>query len=198
MDLSSLKKARPSKLVAHLEDGEERVISLPTGKAGKNVQWGTLESILEALNWELLEGFNEQNEVIYSLSQSSDSQDLIPRPDIFEPSREGELLKLLTEAQKMVLAETRESTKVLVDGYSQFIGLITDRIDHIEDKYMNLLELIERSMQENAEIRREVVESAESSIKSDSPVMTIISKLIENVPPDMISGLLGSGNNGVE
>jgi hypothetical protein len=170
-------------VIAHLEDGTTRDIPL---KASKK-KWAALESILDNLEWEWIEGQNENSECIFSFSKEeadleiSESDFDLPRFRV-EQNRDAQLLELLTAGQRMVLSEMRESQSVLISSYRDLADVLIDRVGHLEERHAQMIEVIDDT------VKSQVAQENSNMLEN------MVGKLIENINPNMVQGLLSSLN----
>ena len=170
-------------VVAHLEDGSSRDIPI---KASKK-KWSALESILDNLEWEWIEGQNEAGECIFSFSKEETDLELsetdfdLPRFKV-EQNRDAQLLELLTAGQRMVLSEMRESQAVLINSYRDLADVLIDRVGHLEEKHAQMIDDLETT------VKSQVAQENTNMFEN------MVGKLIENVNPTMVQGLLSALN----
>jgi len=80
----------------------------------------------------------------------------------------------------MVLSEMRESQSVLISSYRDLADVLIDRVGHLEERHAQMIDDLE------ATVKSQVAHENSNMFEN------MVGKLIENVNPNMVQGLLSA------
>jgi hypothetical protein len=190
--LDSIKTKDVDYIEAHLFDGDMRTI--PIGDNRK--RWAALADVLENLDWQNLEGYNAEGQLVWTWARTEKQQDspedVQSKIDSLGDDRDAQLLRILTQAQRMVLAEGRQSQAVLVQGYRALADTLIDRIGHLEEKHAESIERMEKLALRIQESMTTPPEQDSGGSGNDTILTTVLKRLVESVPPEALGNTMSS------
>jgi hypothetical protein len=179
--LNEIKKIKPARIDCFLYDGDVKTVEVP--RTSKSYNWKQLESILTGLSWERLEGYDKDDNLVWTYAQVTDDI----QKDVEKDARDARLLEILTKAQRMVLSESRLSQQTLVKGFSDLADVLMQRIVHLEQKTIDMHEKFETLRQE-----AESEKQKDSDVSmSESLMKQLLTKVVDNIELDNLGSMFG-------
>lgn len=183
-------RSKPIRLVVTDMDGKQRAVKVPD-KAHK---WAALYDIIGGLEWQDIEGYDAQGDLVVSLSAGAVTDTEAPDEETEQAAtqREAELLGLMLEAQRSAMAGHESLVATTMTSMQAIVEMLTARIVALEESYWKI-------QAELAAMVRAQAESAGAEVdkENDGLAKMVLEAIGPAVAEKMIAGPRpGNGESG--
>jgi len=137
LDLTAaMREHRPARIVAYLTDGSERNVS---AKGGGRKRWHKARLVLDTLNWQRIEFFDDDNGLVYvyppadAAGSGGDGDDGIGGAAVPE-DRDMKLLHMLIVGQRAATEHTEKIITPVLEANAAAIEMLAKRLADLESR----------------------------------------------------------------
>jgi hypothetical protein len=180
---SELAACRPTTIRVYLSDGTNRDFRV----AHKANRWPTMARMIAALPWKRCECTDGAGGTVGIVTPSVPPP---PPPSALPPeSREAQLLRMLRDAQQMVMTEQRDTMGRALDACFNVLDVVAQRLQSMESHYHEILNLARAAAEKLDEEKPATEDEEEKSQRAieDTLVKAVVGRLFP-----------GAGNGGID
>jgi hypothetical protein len=152
LDLTAaMREYRPARIVAYLTDGSERNVS---AKGGGRKRWHKARLVLDTLNWQRIEFFDDDNGLVYvyppaDAAGTGDDGDGIGG-DAVPEDRDMKLLHMLIVGQRAATEHTEKIITPVLKANADAIEMLAKRLGDLESRMGRAFQLAGEAVEQVA------------------------------------------------
>lgn len=179
--VEELKRIRPLRVMAFLDDGQ-REIAVPSHRK----RWDRVATILDGLPWRKVECLDKSGALLGCIEaeEASPDAEVDPAVQALAP-KEHAFLKLMLHAQEVSSDRLLRALSDLIVGYQNLVGTVSERLGALEKNYASNLELAAQAVYH--------VRQGGEAGESDPLVNYLMAKFGPALPPTVTGAMPGNG-----